>query len=173
MNELRQRGYHVRGSLVWVNNNHGTGDLNEVRSRPPCMRTIHATKATAKIEPRIADVLDSARQADTSHPTEKPVNLFEPHGDDLREVLGGLRVVVGGVRNAHAMSDGGARILVVDDDADLLRLLGMRLGAAGYRVDGVASAVPGAAPTPTAGATAATLPSERRDPQGLIREPQE
>jgi two-component system response regulator GlrR len=38
------------------------------------------------------------------------------------------------------MTDGGARILVVDDDADLLRLLGMRLGAAGYRVDGVASA---------------------------------
>jgi two-component system, NtrC family, response regulator GlrR len=37
------------------------------------------------------------------------------------------------------MADG-ARILVVDDDADLLRLLGMRLGAAGYRVDGVASA---------------------------------
>jgi two-component system response regulator GlrR len=38
------------------------------------------------------------------------------------------------------MTPPGARILVVDDDADLLRLLGMRLGAAGYRVDGVASA---------------------------------
>jgi two-component system response regulator GlrR len=38
------------------------------------------------------------------------------------------------------MNSPGAHILVVDDDADLLRLLGMRLGAAGYRVDGVGSA---------------------------------
>ncbi len=37
-------------------------------------------------------------------------------------------------------SGNGARILVVDDDPDLLRLLGMRLGAAGYRVEGVPSA---------------------------------
>jgi two-component system response regulator GlrR len=34
----------------------------------------------------------------------------------------------------------GARILVVDDDADMLRLLSMRLHAAGYAVTGVASA---------------------------------
>jgi two-component system response regulator GlrR len=38
------------------------------------------------------------------------------------------------------MSTAGAHILVVDDDPDLLRLLGMRLGAAGYRVEGVPSA---------------------------------
>jgi two-component system response regulator GlrR len=35
---------------------------------------------------------------------------------------------------------GGARILLVDDDPDLLRLLSMRLAAAGYRVAAVASA---------------------------------
>ena len=34
----------------------------------------------------------------------------------------------------------GASILVVDDDADMLRLLSMRLGAAGYRVSAVSSA---------------------------------
>jgi two-component system response regulator GlrR len=34
----------------------------------------------------------------------------------------------------------GARVLLVDDDADLLRLLSMRLSAAGYRVDAVESA---------------------------------
>ena len=34
----------------------------------------------------------------------------------------------------------GAPILVVDDDADMLRLLSMRLGAAGYRVTAVSSA---------------------------------
>jgi two-component system response regulator GlrR len=34
----------------------------------------------------------------------------------------------------------GARILIVDDDADLLRLLSMRLSAAGHRVDAVDSA---------------------------------
>ena len=33
-----------------------------------------------------------------------------------------------------------ARLLVVDDDADMLRLLSMRLGAAGYQVSAVASA---------------------------------
>ncbi len=35
---------------------------------------------------------------------------------------------------------GGARLLLVDDDADLLKLLSMRLGAAGYQVTAVASA---------------------------------
>ena len=38
------------------------------------------------------------------------------------------------------MANPGARILVVDDDADLLRLLSMRLHAAGYQVSAVASA---------------------------------
>ncbi|WP_043116099.1 response regulator, partial [Pseudacidovorax intermedius] len=34
----------------------------------------------------------------------------------------------------------GARILVVDDDADMLRLLSLRLAAAGYQVTAVTSA---------------------------------
>jgi two-component system response regulator GlrR len=38
------------------------------------------------------------------------------------------------------MNPAGARILLVDDDADLLRLLSMRLSAAGYRVDAAESA---------------------------------
>ncbi len=38
------------------------------------------------------------------------------------------------------MASSGARILVVDDDADMLRLLSMRLGAAGYQVSAVGSA---------------------------------
>ncbi|AEG94555.1 sigma 54-interacting transcriptional regulator [Ramlibacter tataouinensis] len=38
------------------------------------------------------------------------------------------------------MASPGARILVVDDDADMLRLLSMRLGAAGYQVRAVGSA---------------------------------
>ncbi len=33
------------------------------------------------------------------------------------------------------------RVLVVDDDADMLRLLSMRLTAAGYRVSAVGSAL--------------------------------
>ena len=40
---------------------------------------------------------------------------------------------------AHA-SDNRARVLVVDDDADMLRLLSMRLNSAGYRVSTAASA---------------------------------
>jgi two-component system response regulator GlrR len=38
------------------------------------------------------------------------------------------------------MSNGGARLLLVDDDADLLKLLSMRLAAAGYQVTAVESA---------------------------------
>ncbi len=41
---------------------------------------------------------------------------------------------------AHARARAGARVLLVDDDRDLLRLLSMRLAAAGYRVDAVESA---------------------------------
>ena len=39
-----------------------------------------------------------------------------------------------------ASSGNGARILVVDDDADLLRLLSLRLQGAGYQVTAVTSA---------------------------------
>jgi two-component system response regulator GlrR len=41
---------------------------------------------------------------------------------------------------APAAASGGARILIVDDDPDLLRLLSMRLAGAGYRVSAVGSA---------------------------------
>ncbi len=40
----------------------------------------------------------------------------------------------------QARAGGGARLLVVDDDADMLRLLSMRLTAAGYQVTAVTSA---------------------------------
>ena len=42
--------------------------------------------------------------------------------------------------SALAQSHGQPRLLVVDDDADMLRLLSMRLNAAGYRVNTAASA---------------------------------
>jgi two-component system response regulator GlrR len=41
---------------------------------------------------------------------------------------------------AASQASGGARILIVDDDPDLLRLLSMRLAGAGYRVAAVGSA---------------------------------
>jgi two-component system response regulator GlrR len=41
---------------------------------------------------------------------------------------------------SSAVAGGGARILIVDDDPDLLRLLSMRLAGAGYRVAAVGSA---------------------------------
>ena len=41
---------------------------------------------------------------------------------------------------ASAKAPPGARLLVVDDDADMLRLLSMRLTAAGYQVTAVTSA---------------------------------
>ncbi len=43
-------------------------------------------------------------------------------------------------RPSHAPSAHQPRLLVVDDDADMLRLLSMRLNAAGYRVSAVGSA---------------------------------
>lgn len=42
--------------------------------------------------------------------------------------------------NSNSSSSSGARLLVVDDDADMLRLLSMRLTGAGYQVTAVTSA---------------------------------
>src|SRR6476620_3057336 len=45
-----------------------------------------------------------------------------------------------GPDSLEATMSTGARILLVDDDADMLRLLSMRLQAAGYQITAVASA---------------------------------
>lgn len=73
---LEARGYTVRGSLIWVRDNHGSGDL-EGAFAPKHERIIHATKGRPPIAPRVDDVLMYPRGKETAHPTEKPVDLLK------------------------------------------------------------------------------------------------
>ncbi len=70
---IEDQGWQIRGSLVWVKENHTSGDLEAFA--PQHERIIHATRGNASIQPRTADVLSVARQHDTHHPAEKPVDL--------------------------------------------------------------------------------------------------
>lgn len=94
--ELEKRGYVVRGSLVWVRENHGSGDL-EGAFAPKHERIIHATKGRPAVSPRVDDVFVFARGRETEHPTEKPVELLKVlvnsttgHGDLVIDPFGGV-----------------------------------------------------------------------------------
>lgn len=92
---LEARGYTVRGSLVWVRDNHGSGDL-EGAFAPKHERIIHATKGHPTVSPRVDDVLMYPRGKETAHPTEKPVDLLKrlitcttEQGDLVADPFGG------------------------------------------------------------------------------------
>ena len=69
-------GFTIKGSLVWVKKNHGTGDL-EGSFAPKHERVIHAVKGNPKLYgTRPADVLDGEDKQDSEHPTEKPADLL-------------------------------------------------------------------------------------------------
>jgi site-specific DNA-methyltransferase (adenine-specific) len=71
---IEEAGYDIAGSLVWVKENHSSGDLGAFAPRHE--RIIHARRGNAKIYPREDDVLIHARSNDTEHPTEKPITLL-------------------------------------------------------------------------------------------------
>ena len=73
---LKSQGLTVKGSLVWVKNNHTAGDLDGGFA-PKHERIIHAVKGKPKIYSRCADVLECAKVNTDRHPTEKPVALLE------------------------------------------------------------------------------------------------
>ena len=66
----------MRGSLVWVKENHTSGDLTGSFA-PRHERILHAAKGRPTVSPRIDDVLQVSREGATDHPTEKPTDLLK------------------------------------------------------------------------------------------------
>jgi site-specific DNA-methyltransferase (adenine-specific) len=73
---LAEAGLTVKGSLVWVKNNTGMGDLKGAFA-PKHERIVHAVKGSPILFEREADVLEYDRVNTDRHPTEKPVDLLE------------------------------------------------------------------------------------------------
>jgi site-specific DNA-methyltransferase (adenine-specific) len=73
--KLAEAGYTVKGSLVWVKNNHGSGDLKGGFA-PKHERILHAVKGTPQLHQREPDVLECDKVDTADHPTEKPVELL-------------------------------------------------------------------------------------------------
>jgi site-specific DNA-methyltransferase (adenine-specific) len=77
--EIRQvvqdAGFTVKGSLIWVKPNHGTGDL--VGSfAPKHERILHAVKGNPALKSRPPDVFEGKEFRRSEHPTQKPVDLI-------------------------------------------------------------------------------------------------
>ena len=66
--------FEIKGSLVWVKNNHGSGDLYGSFA-PKHERIIHAVKGNPKLIKRIPDVI-YGNDFRTNHPTKKPIDLI-------------------------------------------------------------------------------------------------
>lgn len=89
-------GLSIKGSLVWVKNNHGSGDL-EGAFAPQHERIIHAVKGKPMLFSRPSDVLTAAKEPTNRHPTEKPVPLLRTiieaataEGDVVADPFGGV-----------------------------------------------------------------------------------
>ncbi len=72
---LEEAGFEIAASIVWVKENHGSGDLSGFA--PMHERILHARRGGAAIRPRLEDVLIVPRERATDHPTEKPTALLE------------------------------------------------------------------------------------------------
>lgn len=73
---VQESGFTVKGSLVWVKNNHGTGDLLGSFA-PRHERIIHAVKGCPRLNGRPDDVLYGKDRQNSEHPTEKPLDLLK------------------------------------------------------------------------------------------------
>jgi site-specific DNA-methyltransferase (adenine-specific) len=73
---IEAAGFVVKGSLIWVKNNTGMGDLRGAFA-PKHERIIHAVKGSPILFEREADVLEFDRAATDRHPTEKPTDLLQ------------------------------------------------------------------------------------------------
>lgn len=72
---IQEAGFALKGSLVWVKNNHGTGDLTGSFA-PKHERIIHAVKGRPDLNHRHPDVLHGRDAQNSEHPTEKPQDLL-------------------------------------------------------------------------------------------------
>lgn len=73
--QLAAAGLTVKGSLVWVKNNHGSGDLKGGFA-PKHERILHAVKGSPQLHRREPDVLECDKVDTADHPTEKPLELL-------------------------------------------------------------------------------------------------
>jgi site-specific DNA-methyltransferase (adenine-specific) len=73
---IEAAGYKMKNSIIWVKNNHGTGDL-EGTFAPKHERLLFAVKGRPLLNTRPPDVLHGGEFLDTEHPTPKPVDLIE------------------------------------------------------------------------------------------------
>jgi DNA modification methylase len=72
---ITSAGFEIKGSLVWVKHNHGSGDLAGSFA-PQHERIIHAVKGRPKLQNRVSDVLNGKDMQNSEHPTEKPRELL-------------------------------------------------------------------------------------------------
>jgi site-specific DNA-methyltransferase (adenine-specific) len=68
-------GFTVKNSIIWVKNNHGSGDL-QGSFAPKHERIIYATKGKVVLNSREPDVLNGS-DIRTDHPTAKPIDLIK------------------------------------------------------------------------------------------------
>lgn len=72
---IEAEGFTIRGSIVWVKGNHGSGDLTGSFA-PRHERIIHAVKGNPKLVTRHDDVFMVDGKQNARHPTEKPRELL-------------------------------------------------------------------------------------------------
>lgn len=73
---LKDAGLKIKGSLIWVKEEHSAGDIKGAFG-PSHERVIHAVKGSPEVTPRIRDVLEFSRSRETKHPNEKPIPLLQ------------------------------------------------------------------------------------------------
>jgi len=100
-------GYSLRGSLVWVKNNTGMGDLKGSFA-PKHERILHAVKGSPTLFVRTADVFEVDRVNTERHPTEKPVELLtdlittcSTKGELIADPFGGVASTLVAAKNAE------------------------------------------------------------------------
>ena len=72
---IEEVGFKIKNSIIWVKNNHGSGDLTGSFS-PKHERIIFAVKGNPKLNFRPDDVLNG-NEIITEHPTSKPIDLLK------------------------------------------------------------------------------------------------
>jgi site-specific DNA-methyltransferase (adenine-specific) len=106
---LAAGGWKVRSCVVWVKNNHGSGDLGTFAPRHEFC--LHASMGQANLSSRIDDVIAADKVRPDRHPTEKPVDLLQrlievctDPGDLVLDPFGGVGTT------AEACAQSGRRV---------------------------------------------------------------
>lgn len=79
---IEAEGWTIKNSIIWVKNNHGTGDLSGTFA-PKHERVLFATKGKVELKTRIPDVINGGEFLPTEHPTPKPLDVLDKFIDCL------------------------------------------------------------------------------------------